>query len=897
MSPRFAAAAEESGDFSPQIATAAPNSGNAPLEQVIVVFKTHYDIGYTDLAKNVVQLFRTAMIDRACDLVEANRNRPAEEPFVWTVPGWPMKKILEGWEGQTPERQRRVRQALAEDRFVIHALPFTTHTESLEIEDLVRGMEYSSRLSRALGKELPRDAKMTDVPCHTWFLATMLKHAGVDFLHVGGNWVCHPPEAPLLFWWEGPDGSRVLTMHTAEYGSSLTPPENWPHKTWLALVQYNDNEVPPAAEEIQKTFAEIKRRLPGVKIRVGRLSDFSAAILAEKPALPVVRGDMPDTWIHGPLSDPQGVALSRRIRPQIEALESLATQLKCWGVANIDSRAALDAIRENSLLYGEHTWGGAIRWIGKKLSYGEKWEKRREKGEFRRIEASWDEHSAYIHDAARALTDFRAERLSDLAKAVRYSGKRIVVYNPLPWKRSAVVCVKADDSSAIPSAVKSADGEHPVFVERCPGGFQFMAQDVPPMGYRTFVPATEKSAGSPLPQKTAELESPFFRVSLEPARGCIRSLIDKRNGREWVDAASPYGFGQLLHERFDADQVKAFVEAYLTAKNTQKNQFGKNDLPPAAEAPYQALGLKDCTVSTTQSRHETAAVLSGRVEGRGVSYKGRMRIALHKDRPEATITVFVDDKPADPWPEALWICLPLTIDAPQFRLGRVGSIIDPAKDVVPGSNRHLYMLNTGLTVTDSQSRGVGICPLDHPLVSLDTPGCWKYSLDFTPKKSWAFVNFFNNQWSTNFRLWNGGSWSSSVRLWAIENGDPQENLIVPSLEARQPLMAAMDDGPGGKLPPSQAGLELSNRGAQVTTFGPNPDGEGIVLRLWELAGRNGECQVMLPVGMNAAAMQPVDLRGRPSGNPLPVSDRRFTIPLRAFAPASFVILSPKDPTR
>lgn len=43
-----------------------------------------------------------------------------------------------------------------------------------------------------------------------------------------------------------------------------------------------------------------------MKVRIGRLSDFSDALLAEHPTLPVIRGDMPDTWIHGPMSDPAG---------------------------------------------------------------------------------------------------------------------------------------------------------------------------------------------------------------------------------------------------------------------------------------------------------------------------------------------------------------------------------------------------------------------------------------------------------------------------------------------------------------------------------------------------------------------------------------------------------------
>ena len=84
----------------------------------------------------------------------------------------------------TPER---VEKALRDGRFVVHGLPFTTHTELLEAEDLVRSLGYSARLTRRLGLEMPRDGKMTDVPEHTWMMATMLKHAGIDFMMIGCN--------------------------------------------------------------------------------------------------------------------------------------------------------------------------------------------------------------------------------------------------------------------------------------------------------------------------------------------------------------------------------------------------------------------------------------------------------------------------------------------------------------------------------------------------------------------------------------------------------------------------------------------------------------------------------------------------------------------------------------
>ena len=85
--------------------------------------------------------------------------------------------------------------------------------------------------------------------------------------------------------------------------------------------------------------------------------------------------------------------------------------------------------------------------------------------------------------------------------------------------------------------------------------------------------------------------------------------------------------------------------------------------------------------------------------------------------------------------------------------------------------------------------------MDSPCVSLDQPGLWKYSLDYVPKKPTVFVNLYNNEWNTNFPEWQDGSWISRVRLCLARDGGVGEDLIVPSWEARLPLLAAAADGP------------------------------------------------------------------------------------------------------
>jgi hypothetical protein len=129
----------------------------------------------------------------------------------------------------------------------------------------------------------------------------------------------------------------------------------------------------------------------------------------------------------------------------------------------------------------------------------------------------------------------------------------------------------------------------------------------------------------------------------------------------------------------------------------------------------------------------------------------------------------------------------------------------------------------------------------------------------------------------------------------IENYSAEADLITPALEARSPLLAATAEGKPGRLPARREGLEISRKGVWLTALGKNPDGPGLVLRLWEYSGISGPCQLKIPADWKAEALQPVDLRGRPTDKPLLGVNGTFKLDLKAFAPVSFV-LHPTSPS-
>lgn len=869
----------------------APSQG---VSEVVVVFKTHFDIGFTDLASNVVRHYQTSMIDNALAVVDQTRALPPEQQFVWTVPGWPMGKILEDWPGQTTERRERIISAARAGRFVWHALPYTTHTESLELEDLVRGMRFSTALSRQFNLPLARDAKMTDVPSHCWILPTLLQHAGVAFLHLGCNAASSSPQVPPLFWWEGPDGSRVLTMYSGEYyGTGLVPPRDWPYRTWLALIHTGDNEGPPAPERITQLLKEAEQKLPGVRLRFGRLSDFSDSILKEKAEIPVVRGDMPDTWIHGIMSMPQESKAARNIRPETAVLETLGTLSKTWGIeqaAPVDQAVA--AAYEKSLMFGEHTWGWTM--MDYPVRYGEAWEEERARGSYSKLENSFVEKGQHVRDAEAAVKPALQQALSRLARAVKADGERLVVFNPLPWSRThQPVCVEAGPIRA--GALRDVDSGRLFPVEHEGNHLRFLAEDLPAQGYRTYVPVASDVRTTGLLSVAPDgrsMENDALKITLDPARGGMVSLLDKRTGRELLDT-SKYVAGQYLYERFDRDQDEAYLAAYCKIRPDWAATFGKPKLPPSSEVEYRAESPVNMKMEIRQGPVSATATMT---PGTQATHRVTLQFTLYRGHvPYVDLQWSVQDKQEDPWPEAGWLCLPLKVDKPQFRLGRLGSIIDPSKEIVRGANHDLFCLSSGMTVSGSDGNGVGIVPLDSPLVSLGRPGLYHYEKQWKACEPSLFINLFNNIWGTNFKQWLGGSWSSRIRLWTLPGGtSPSVELITQGWNARTPCQAGAATGSAGTLPVTGQGISLSREGILVTAFGANPDGKGIILRLWEQAGRSGKVTVSLPRHIKATRITPVNLRGERTGPSQTLPPTGFETELKAFAPASYLLEEIKE---
>lgn len=887
----------QADNFGPDKTTRQQTSSN--FMHFVLVMKSHFDIGYSALARDVEHEYRTTMIDRALETMEQNaRVAGPGEQFVWTIPGWPMQTIL--WDGQTPTRRRRIEEALQRGNLVMHALPYTIETGSADVETLARCFIYSSRVARQYGLPLPNDAKMTDVAGHDWIIPTLLRHAGVKFFHLGANPTNVQVKKPRLFWWEGPDGSRVLTLFSNGYDSGLLPPADWPHRTWLAMVMGGDNEGPPTAAAVRGWISTIRSKFPEARITVGRMEDFADSLLAEKPELPVVRGNVSDSWIHGLASSPGAMKALANARPKLFALESLRTLELAWGLQFQSVAPLVAGGYDQSLRWSEHTWGLANQHFVPGW-YGAEFDRQYAAGlppHYEHMVASWKEHDRFALSVEESVVPALAEELHTLAEGVAVPGLRIVVYNPLPWPRDGVVdfAFPFMGSMAGQTAVRSVDDGAVLPLETWGADShrngRFVARHVPSLGYRTYTLAKAERGPSTLvgqPEK-ATIENRWYRIQFDAARGCVSSLVEKASGREWVDRAAPHGFGSYLYQQFSRRNADDYLRSYILApyQGSHGRITGKSTYLPE-NAPHREFSPTNTTLEITRTGFSMTATLVPALRDGMPIHTAGMAVTIYEDSPAVDLRVNVVHHPATENPEAGWVCLPLAVQDPQVRLRTPGAITDPARDMIEGGNFAFFWTQGGAAVVDAKGAGVGLCSPDAPALSVGQPGIFRFQGQWDQPPSRLYVHLFNNVWNTNFRSFWSGDFSARVRLWPIADFTPERDLVTPSEETLSPLLAGLSNDRGGTLSTVGSSLELSRRGVRVTAWGANPDGEGTLLRLWEMAGVSGDCIVTLPPPWKFQSAQPVDLRGRPVGAPWLLRDRKFSVPVAAFAPVSLLL--------
>ncbi len=73
-----------------QIGAVKTDEGSAAnqITDIVVVFKMHVDIGYTNWGEGVLQKYTNEMLTETLNSIDETSILPKAEQFVWTIPGW-----------------------------------------------------------------------------------------------------------------------------------------------------------------------------------------------------------------------------------------------------------------------------------------------------------------------------------------------------------------------------------------------------------------------------------------------------------------------------------------------------------------------------------------------------------------------------------------------------------------------------------------------------------------------------------------------------------------------------------------------------------------------------------------------------------------------------------------
>jgi hypothetical protein len=362
-----------------------------PIRKVHLIFKTHLDVGYTDFAQNVVQHYFHHFIPQALELARLTRLEGRGERFIWTTGSW---LIYEYLEKSDPAARQRMEEAIQVGDITWHGLPYTSYSEMMDASLYRHGLSLAKRLDERFGKQTIA-AKMTDVPGHTRAIVPLLAEAGIQFLHIGVNAASCPPDVPPVCLWRDPSDAEVILMyHKGSYGDLMTLPGL---DEAIQFAFTNDNEGPQSPEYVSEIFHLTRQRFPQAEVVGSTLDAFAAALARIKPSLPVVTGEIGNSWIHGLGTDPGKVARFRQ-------LQRLRSQWLSQGRCKTDDPPVF-ALSQGLLNVAEHTWGMDIKvHLGDFETYETKaFRLARSQPNYQKVEASWAEQRAYLDDAVQAL--------------------------------------------------------------------------------------------------------------------------------------------------------------------------------------------------------------------------------------------------------------------------------------------------------------------------------------------------------------------------------------------------------------------------------------------------------------------------------------------------------------
>jgi hypothetical protein len=667
-------------------------------------------------------------------------------------------------------------------------------------EGAIRVLYPARRLERDWGIAIDVAEHIED-PSLPWGMAPILAGAGIRWLSVpfyNYDSTFKQLKNPPLFVWEGPDGSRLRVIldpwasNRASYtqgAAVLKKPQSieqeWlPHYGGLGaayplhaiLASGTHGDIAPRSGDQAKGFAEAIRSYnagdgPRPRLVNATVAQFCEVVDREqgqRPFLPTVSGCFGHSWDLWPVSLAKYVADMRQAERDYLTAETLLA-VAAWDRPELRDATRRDRERAEWCwaMLSDHAWNGTNE------------QNKRHNANLRR---KWDEE----------LADLGGKLLEQgwTAAGLTRDSQRITVFNSLSFLRSDLVRLAvAQDVNAVLAEGRLLPCQ--VVRERESRILYFVAPEVPGFSFRQFQLSPARApASQSCPASPSGLESPFYRLSLDPRTGGVASLVHKPSGRELCTPGSQ-GLCQTVF--FDGK------EHALENVRTEVVTAG----PVLAQ-------LK----------------VTGAVEG--IRVTNFITVYAELDRVDFDLRVH---KPVTTSQQRLCQVFPVLAGRSELRIETPGAVIrprpQPEGDLLPGADTRRFAVQGFVDATMPDGIGITIAPLDAFALRLDLAAL-------------AFEALGNDQNYREVIQDQDGVTDFHFRymLRGHAGNYSQAETVAWSRSVATPLVAALGGIPSGRMAHPAVGLDPSR--AVATCFKP-ADGDssgGFILRLWETAGRS-----------------------------------------------------------
>jgi len=425
---------------------------------------------------------------------------------------WAMEK-------HNPEILARVAERVREGRWEVTANTWVENDLNMSAgEATAHHFLHTRRYMRRLFGLAPRLVWEPDTFGHPATMPQIAHKGGAEYYYF-----CRGGRGYPLFWWESPDGSRILGFQDLHWylgdlmprvvaDSAVELAELYGLKSSLVVYGAGDHGGGATARDLEAALAiNAAPCLPTVQ--PSSVSEFFDAVKKAAPELPVVRGELNPVFAGCYTSHADVKRLNRSGEAALLDAESLAT------VAALNAgfkypQAELEQNWRDILFQQFHdilcgcgiglTSKTAHEWAGPAIA------------------------------RTRQITRNALETLCAQLRLGRDKRPALVVYNTLPWRRDDVVKAPPDWACAW---VEDNSG-YILPTQRSGSELIFVAQDIPALGCRVYRPGDATSVLSEwdyaIVRSPADLtlENEYFCFTVDAHSGAISYFYDKEAERD-----------------------------------------------------------------------------------------------------------------------------------------------------------------------------------------------------------------------------------------------------------------------------------------------------------------------------------------------------------------------------